>query len=46
MSRAGASYKVEASSAEVSPILLVRALDIQAVNNPSVKVSLYLTNAQ
>ena len=46
MSRAGAGYTGEASNSEVSPILLVRALDIPAVNNPSVKVSLYLTNAQ
>ena len=46
MARAGAIYKGEASNSEVSPILLVRALDIPAVNNPSVKVSLYLTNAQ
>ena len=46
MSRAGAIYKGEASNSEVSPILLVRAIDIPALNNPSVKVSLYLTNAQ
>jgi hypothetical protein len=46
MSRAGSSYKGEAASAEISPILLVRALDIPAVNNPSVKVSLYLTGNQ
>ncbi len=46
MSRAGASYIGEAASAEVKPILLVRALEIPALNNPSVKVSLYLTGNQ
>ena len=46
MARAGEIYIGEASNSEVSPILLVRALDIPQVNNPSVKVSLYLTNAQ
>lgn len=46
MSRAGAAYIAESANDELKPILLVRALDIPQVNNPSVKVSLYLTNAQ
>ena len=46
MSRAGADYITEAANAEVSPILLVRVLDIPLINDPSTKVSLYLTNAQ
>lgn len=46
MSRAGAGYIAESSNDELKPILLVRALDIPQVLNPSVSVSLYLTNAQ
>ena len=46
MSRAGADYIAEAANAEVSPILLVRVLDIPLINDPSTKVSLYLTNSQ
>ena len=46
MSRAGADYITEAANAEVSPILLVRVLDIPLINDPSTKVSLYLTNFQ
>ena len=46
MSRAGADYITEAANAEVSPILLVRVLDIPLLNDPSTKVSLYLTNFQ
>ena len=46
MSRAGAAYIAESANDELKPILLVRALEIPANNNPSVKVSLYLTNAQ
>ena len=45
MSRAGASYRGGFQFGSL-PILLVRALDIPAVNNPSVKVSLYLTGNQ
>ena len=33
MSRAGAGYVTESANESVSPILLVRALDIPAVNN-------------
>ena len=46
MSRAGAAYIAESANDELKPILLVRALNIPQVNNPSVMVSLYLTNAQ
>lgn len=46
MSRAGADYITEAANAEVSPILLVRVLDIPLLNDPSTKVSLYLTGNQ
>lgn len=46
MSRAGSGYIAESANDELKPILLVRALDIPQVNNPSVMVSLYLTNAQ
>ena len=45
MSRAGAGYIAESANDELKPILLVRALDILQVNNPSVQVTLYLTNA-
>lgn len=44
MPRGASSYNVEASKPEVSPVLLVRVLDIPAVGNPSSRVSLYLTD--
>ena len=46
MARAGEDYITESASEEVSPILLVRVLDIPLINDPSTKVSLYLTNSK
>lgn len=46
MARAGEDYIEESASAEVSPILLVRVLDIPLIIDPSTKVSLYLTNSK
>lgn len=46
MARAGEDYIEESASAEVSPILLVRVLDIPLIADPSTKVSLYLTNSK
>ena len=46
MARAGADYIVEAANDEVSPILLVRVLDIPEIADPSTTVSLYLTNSK
>ena len=44
MSRAGGRYKSEAIKPAVSPVLLVRILNIPEVLNPDVKHSLYLTD--
>ena len=46
MARAGEDYIEEAASAEIKPILLVRALNIPKLNDPSTTVSLYLTSAK
>jgi hypothetical protein len=46
MARAGEDYIEESASEEVTPILLVRVLDIPLINDPSTKVSLYLTNSK
>ena len=44
--RGAAGQITLAANAEVSPILLVRVLDIPLINDPSTKDSLYLTNSQ
>lgn len=44
MSRAGGRFKAEAIKSAVSPVLLVRILNIPEVLNPDVKHSLYLTD--
>ena len=46
MARAGEVYKEEAAKPEVTPILLVRVLDIPLIADPSIKDSLYLTNSK
>jgi len=46
MARAGEAYKEEAAKPEVTPILLVRVLDIPLIADPLTKDSLYLTNSK
>lgn len=45
MPRGTTTFNAEAAKPEVSPILLVRVLNIPERNNPSSTVSLYLTDA-